>query len=149
MPLPLKITGVGRYLPKRVVPSSEVELMCGVRPGWIEQRTGVKERRWANGETSSFMGAEAAKEAVKDAGLSFRDIDLILNASGTPEQAIPDTSVLIQRELGLGEEPSPEKFEAYTTAQRHDDTRRVSVRAVQVQDAVVRCAVTGRLCSRR
>lgn len=103
MPLPLKITGVGRYLPNRVVPSSEVEQMCGVRPGWIEQRTGVKERRWVNGETNSFMGAEAAKEAVKDAGLSFRDIDLILNASGTPEQAIPDTSVLIQRELGLGE----------------------------------------------
>lgn len=102
MSLPLKIAGVGRYLPKRVVPSSEVEELCGLRPGWIERRTGVRERRWVNGETSSFMGALAAEEALANAGLELSDIDLILNASGTPQQAIPDMAALIQREMGMG-----------------------------------------------
>lgn len=104
MSLPLKIIGVGRYLPKRVVPSSEVERLCGIKPGWIERHTGVRERRWAEpSETNSYMGAQAAREAVADAGLALDDIDLILCASGTPEQTIPDNSALIQRELGLGE----------------------------------------------
>ena len=103
MSLPLKILGVGRYLPERVVPSSEVERLCGIKPGWIERHTGVKERRWVGPqETNSYMGANAAREAIEDAGLELSDIDLILCASGTPEQTIPDNSALIQRELGLG-----------------------------------------------
>jgi len=103
MALPLKIIGLGRYLPERVVPSREVEVLCGLPAGWIERRSGVRERRWAGGETSSFMGAQAAREAVAEAGLALTDIDLILNASGTPEQAIPDGGPLIQRQLGLGQ----------------------------------------------
>jgi 3-oxoacyl-[acyl-carrier-protein] synthase-3 len=100
--LPLKIAGVGRYLPERVVPSAEVEALCGLPAGWIERRSGVRERRWVSGETSSFMGAAAAREAAADAGLALTDLDLILNASGTPEQAIPDGGPLVQRQLGLG-----------------------------------------------
>jgi len=104
MSLPLKILGVGRYLPKRVVTSAEVERLCGIKPGWIERHTGVKERRWVGpGETNSTMGAAAAREAIADSGLQLSDIDLILCASGTPEQTIPDNSALIQRELGLGQ----------------------------------------------
>ncbi len=102
MPLPLKLIGLGRYLPERVVPSREVEALCGLPAGWIERRSGVRERRWATTETSSYMGAQAAREAVAEAGLALTDIDLILNASGTPEQAIPDGGPLIQRQLGLG-----------------------------------------------
>ncbi len=103
MSLPMKIIGVGRYLPERVVTSTEVERLCGIKPGWIERHTGVKERRWVNSrESNSFMGAAAAREAIKDAGLTLEDIDLILCAAGTPEQTIPDNSALLQRELGLG-----------------------------------------------
>lgn len=103
MSLPMKILGVGRYLPERIVPSSEVEEICGIKPGWIERRTGVRERRWVGpGETNSIMGAKAARDAIADAGLKLEDIDLILCSSGTPEQAIPDNSALIHRELGLG-----------------------------------------------
>ncbi|MGD9739405.1 MAG: 3-oxoacyl-[acyl-carrier-protein] synthase III C-terminal domain-containing protein [Bauldia sp.] len=99
----MKIIGVGRYLPERVVTSSEVERLCGIKPGWIERHTGVKERRWVNSrESNSYMGAAAAREAIKDAGLTLEDIDLILCAAGTPEQTIPDNSALLQRELGLG-----------------------------------------------
>ena len=101
-PQPLKIAGVGHYLPKRVVQSSEVEKLCDLEEGWIERKQGVRERRWIEDETTSFMAAQAATEAMADAGMEFTDIDLLMNASGTPEQLIPDTACLVQRELGLG-----------------------------------------------
>jgi len=105
--IPLKIIGLGRYLPKRIVPSSELEAMCGLSAGWVERRNGVRERRWVTDETSSFMSAEAAREALDEAKLKPEQLDLIINASGTGEQAIPDTGVLIQRQLGLGKSGIP------------------------------------------
>ncbi len=84
------------------MPSAEVEARCGLPAGWIERRSGVRERHWATTETASYMGAQAAREAVAEAGLALSDIDLIVNASGTPEQAIPDGGPLVQRQLGLG-----------------------------------------------
>lgn len=105
--LPLKIIGHGRYLPKRVVTNSEVEALCGLSAGWVERRNGVRERRWVTDETSSFMSAEAAREALDEAKLKPDQLDLIINASGTGEQAIPDTGSLIQRQLGLGKSGIP------------------------------------------
>ena len=67
--LPLKIIGHGRYLPKRIVPSSELEAMCGVPAGWVERRNGVRERRWVTDETSSFMSASAAAPSSGDTKL--------------------------------------------------------------------------------
>ncbi len=101
--LRLKIAGIGRYLPTRVVSSDEVAQLCGLPRGWIEEHGGVSQRRWArpeDGETNSWMGARAAEAAIVDAGVALADIDLILNASGTVEQAIPDGGPLLQRELG-------------------------------------------------
>lgn len=103
----IKIAGLGRYLPSRIVPNAEVEALCGLPAGWIEQRTGVKERRWAAAETHAHMAAAAAREAVANAGLSLADIDLIINASGTQEQSIPDGGPLLQAELGLAESGVP------------------------------------------
>lgn len=100
-PIPIKIAGLGRYLPERIVLNSEVEQLCGLPPGWIERRTGVVERRWVGDETNAFMAAQAAREAVAQAELSLEDIDLIINASGTQAQAIPDGGPLLQHELGL------------------------------------------------
>ena len=62
-PLPLKIAGIGRYVPDRVVPSAELEARLGLAPGWIERKQGVRERRWVESgrETNSFMGARAAR----------------------------------------------------------------------------------------
>lgn len=105
--MPLKIIGLGRYLPKRVVPSSELEALCGVPAGWVERRNGVRERRWVTDETSSFMSSQAALEALEEAKLKPNQLDLIINASGTGEQAIPDTGALIQRQLGLGNSGIP------------------------------------------
>ena len=105
--MPLKMIGFGRYLPKRIVPSSELEAMCGVPAGWVERRNGVRERRWVTDETSSFMSGQAAIEALDEAKLKPNQLDLIINASGTGEQAIPDTGALIQRHLGLGNSGIP------------------------------------------
>ena len=105
--IPLKIIGLGRYLPKRIVPSSELEALCGVPAGWVERRNGVRERRWVTDETSSFMSSQAALEALDEAKLKPNQLDLIINASGTGEQAIPDTGALIQRQLGLGNSGIP------------------------------------------
>ncbi len=105
--LPLKIIGLGRYLPSRIVPNSVLEKMCGVPAGWVERRNGVRERRWVADETSSFMSAQAAREALDEAGLKPDQLGLIINASGTGEQALPDTSALIQRQLGLGKSGIP------------------------------------------
>jgi 3-oxoacyl-[acyl-carrier-protein] synthase-3 len=99
---PLQIIGAGRYVPERVVTAQEVEALCGLKAGWIARRAGVLERRWATGETAVFMGAAAAREAMAAAKLDLNELDLILNASGTVQQAIPDGAALLQRELGLG-----------------------------------------------
>lgn len=113
-PLSLKIAGLGHYLPDRIVPNAEVEALCALPAGWIAERTGVRERRWVNGETQLFMAAQAAREAVAQAGLPLAAIDLIINASGTQSQAIPDNGPLLQRELGLGESGIP-SFSVHAT----------------------------------
>lgn len=105
--LPLRIAGVGRYLPSRVVSNEELEARCGLPAGWIERRNGVRERRWVDGERASFMAAQAALEALDEAGMKPGGLDLIINASATGEQALPDTGSLIQRELGLGSSGIP------------------------------------------
>lgn len=102
-PQPVQILGLGRYLPRRVVPSEELELRFDRdRPaGWIAEAQGVRERRWVDDETASLMGAEAAREALAGAGLEPGQLSLIINASGTTEQAIPDGAPLLQRQLGI------------------------------------------------
>ncbi len=107
-PLPMKIIGCGRYMPRRVVTNEELEARCELPAGWIETKTGVRERRWVErDESSTFMGAMAAREALDDAGIAPADIDLIMNASGSPPRALPDGGHLIQRELGLGRSGIP------------------------------------------
>ena len=100
---PIKISGVGRYVPERRVPNREVEALCGLPEGWAERKNGVKQRFWADPrrETNAYMGAAASLEAIKKANLKPEEIDLILNASGTFEQILPDGAALLQRGLGL------------------------------------------------
>ena len=106
----VKITGLGRYLPRRVVTSEALQEQFGVESAFSVERSGVKQRYWADpdsGETASWMGAQAAAEALGEARLAATDLDLILNASGTPEQVIPDGAPLIQRHLEIGDSGIP------------------------------------------
>lgn len=96
-----KIFGSGKYLPKRIVTSAEIDKRIGVPEGWSERKSGVKIRHFVEDETASFMGKMAANNALENAGLSIHDIDCIIGASGTMEQPIPCNAALIQKELGL------------------------------------------------
>ncbi|HJT56890.1 MAG TPA: ketoacyl-ACP synthase III [Ktedonobacteraceae bacterium] len=102
--LPVKIAGLGWYLPERRVTNAELEEQLGISADWIERATGVRERRYVSrGETAVTMGAAAAHMALRHAGLEVSDIDAIIGASSTPQQAIPCTAALLQRELGAPE----------------------------------------------
>lgn len=105
-PLRVQIAGVGRYLPPRVVTSEEIEAIFNLEPG-LAQRTGVNTRRWCTDDTAITMAAASAAEACADAGISPDQLDLIIYASGTPHQAIPDGAHLVQRQMGLGKSGIP------------------------------------------
>jgi 3-oxoacyl-[acyl-carrier-protein] synthase III len=96
----VKLAGLGKSLPRRVVKSAELEERLGLEPGWIERKTGVAERRYVTDETASSLGAEAARAALERARVRLSDVELLICASGTMEQTIPCTAVLIQRALG-------------------------------------------------
>lgn len=105
----VRIAGLGRYLPQRRVPSAEIEQRAGMPPGWALQNSGVAFRHWAQPERerASWMGAQAAMQACEQAGIEPSMLDLIVNASGSAERAIPDGGPLLQRELGLGRSGIP------------------------------------------
>lgn len=100
-PFPVHITGIGKYIPERVLDSAQLEQECGLPEGWCIEHFGIRQRRWVDGETQSIMGARAAEEAIGDAGLDPWDIDFIINASLTFERKIPDGGPMIHRHLGL------------------------------------------------
>lgn len=101
--LPITIAGLGYYLPERRVDNAELEAKLGIPEGWIERVAGVRERRYASGETSAGMAAAAGRQALAAAGMSPGDLDAIIGASAAPQQAIPCTAVFVQRELGAPE----------------------------------------------
>jgi 3-oxoacyl-[acyl-carrier-protein] synthase-3 len=99
-PLAVKIAGVGKYLPERVVTSAELEKQLNIPTGWVEQTTGVRSRRYANSETVTEMATAAARDALCMAGMQPVDLDAIIGASASVRQAIPCTAAYVQRELG-------------------------------------------------
>jgi 3-oxoacyl-[acyl-carrier-protein] synthase-3 len=111
-PLPLKIAGLGRYLPERIVSSREFEAEYSLEEGWCERKQGIVERRRINDESIALMAARAAAEAIKDAGLTVADIDLLLNASNSFDCVAPDQSIPIRRELKLAN-PRAASFSIY------------------------------------
>jgi 3-oxoacyl-[acyl-carrier-protein] synthase-3 len=99
--LPVKIAGLGYYLPARRVTNAELEVELGIPPGWVERRAGVCERRYAaSGETAVGMAGSAARSALKSAGVKADHLDAIIGASSGPQQLIPCTAALVQREIG-------------------------------------------------
>ena len=107
----VRIAGLGRYLPRRIVTNAEIEQRGGFAAGAVEQtRCGVKQRHecdFQNGEGPIENAARAVRKALAAAGRSLSDVDLIINASGIPRQAVPDDASLLQRALGLGSSGVP------------------------------------------
>src|SRR4030042_831504 len=95
------IVGLGCYLPQKRITNKDLEKMVETTDEWIMTRTGIKERRIAPKEIcTSDLGAEAAKLAMKDAGLKPEDINLIITATVTGDMAFPATSCVIQNKIG-------------------------------------------------
>ncbi len=95
-----RIIGSGAYLPKRVLTNQDLQKMVNISDECIVTRTGIKERSIASdNEFTSDMGVAAAKKALKAAGKSAQEIDLILVATITPDYIFPSTAALIQSAL--------------------------------------------------
>jgi len=95
------IIGVGEYLPKKVLTNADLEKMVDTSDEWIITRTGIKERHLVSeGEATSDLATNAAREALKDAGLVAEDLDLIIVATITPDMQFPSTACFVQNNLG-------------------------------------------------
>ncbi|MFC6223149.1 3-oxoacyl-ACP synthase III family protein [Hymenobacter artigasi] len=97
------IAGVGHYVPSRVVKNAELEPMMNTSDAWIQERTGIQERRWfeEGKDTTANMGANAARKALEMAGVEANDVQLIVFATLSPDYFFPGSGVLMQRELGM------------------------------------------------
>lgn len=100
-----KIAGIGKYLPANVVTNNDLLQYMDTSDEWIQERTGIKERRYAHRteETTTTMGVEAAKIAIERAGLTPQDIDFIVFATLSPDYYFPGCGVLLQRALQMKE----------------------------------------------
>jgi 3-oxoacyl-[acyl-carrier-protein] synthase-3 len=95
------ITAVGSCLPERVLTNAEVGKMVGEDESWILALTGIRERRLAgDNEFTSHLASEAARRALRNAGLGGDQIDLIVLATNTPDMHFPATACLVQAKLG-------------------------------------------------
>jgi 3-oxoacyl-[acyl-carrier-protein] synthase-3 len=100
--LGIRILGTGEYRPAKIMQSGEFDNRWNKPAGWTARHTGIQERRYAGSEeTSSRMGAAAARDALERAGLTARNVDCVISACSVMEQAIPTNAVLIHRELEL------------------------------------------------
>lgn len=100
-----RIAGIGYYVPKNVYTNQELTRFMDTSDEWIQERTGIKERRFADrlSETTTTMGIEAAKIAIERAGTTAEEIDFIVFATLSPDYYFPGCGVLLQREMGMKE----------------------------------------------
>jgi 3-oxoacyl-[acyl-carrier-protein] synthase-3 len=95
------VLGTGSYLPERELTNDELSQTVDTNDEWISTRTGIRARRIAaDDEYPSHMGAEAARVAMADAGVSADEIDLIICATSTPDMIYPSTACFIQAMIG-------------------------------------------------
>jgi 3-oxoacyl-[acyl-carrier-protein] synthase-3 len=96
-----KISGVGCFVPEKILSNHDLEKMVNTSDEWITSRTGIKERRTAGkNESTSDLAAKAAKNALKDARVKASDIDLIIVATLTPDHLMPSTATIVQHKIG-------------------------------------------------
>src|SRR5436189_5093571 len=100
-----RIAGIGSYVPKQVFTNKDLIKYMDTSDEWIQERTGIKERRFADrtGETTTTMAVEASKIAIERAGITPQDIDFIVFATLSPDYYFPGCGVLVQRAMKMKE----------------------------------------------
>lgn len=99
-----RIIGLGHYVPSNVVTNDDLSKIMDTSDEWIQERTGIKERRWAiegEGETTFTFGLNAAKKAIERSGIDKDDIDFIVFATLSPDYYFPGPGVQIQEALDI------------------------------------------------
>ena len=97
-----QIIGFGSYLPKKIVTNDDLAKKLNTSDEWIRQRTGIAQRHIAaDDELTSDIATNAARTALKDAGLEADAVDLIILATATPDNAFPATATRVQSNLGV------------------------------------------------
>ncbi|MCY4189775.1 MAG: ketoacyl-ACP synthase III [Rhodospirillaceae bacterium] len=96
------VTGIGAYLPDKVLSNAALEIKIETSDAWIQARTGIKQRHLAaDGELTSDLALAASRNALADAGVSGKDLDLIVLATTTPDSTFPATATKVQAALGM------------------------------------------------
>jgi 3-oxoacyl-[acyl-carrier-protein] synthase-3 len=96
------VTGVGHYLPDRVVENAEFETTLDTSDAWIRSRSGIERRHFAaEGQATSDLATRAARAALQDAGLEPDDIDAIIVATSTADLTFPSAATMVQSELKM------------------------------------------------
>jgi 3-oxoacyl-[acyl-carrier-protein] synthase III len=100
-----KIAGIGKYVPENIVTNNDLTQYIDTSDEWIQERTGIKERRYAHRtqETTTTMGVKAAEVALQRAGITAQDVDFIIFATLSPDYYFPGCGVLLQRAMKMGE----------------------------------------------
>ena len=97
----VEIKSLATYVPPRLLTNADLEKMVDTTDEWILQRTGIRQRHIVDpGVATSDLAAEAAREAIKRAGLTPADIDLIVVGTVTPDMLFPSTACLVQHKIG-------------------------------------------------
>ena len=95
------VTGVGSFLPEKVVTNADLALFVDTTDEWIVDRTGIRQRHQArDDQPTSDLATEAARRALIDAGKTPADVDLIIVATTTPDMTFPATAAIVQKKLG-------------------------------------------------
>ncbi|EHS58733.1 3-oxoacyl- synthase III (beta-ketoacyl-ACP synthase III) [Paenibacillus sp. Aloe-11] len=98
---PVGVIGTGKYVPEKILTNKDLEEMVETSDEWIVSRTGIQERHIAAPEqATSDLAYEAAIKALKSAGMTAEDLDLIIVATVTPDMAFPSTACILQDKLG-------------------------------------------------
>jgi 3-oxoacyl-[acyl-carrier-protein] synthase III len=97
-----RIIGCGAYLPETILTNAEISQRVDTSDEWIQERTGIRERRVVrDGEMTSHLAVEASRRALADAGIEASDLDLIVCATTTPDETFPAVATVIQSRLGM------------------------------------------------
>jgi 3-oxoacyl-[acyl-carrier-protein] synthase-3 len=102
-----RITGIGRHVPPKVVTNDDLSKLMDTNDEWIQQRTGIRERHYSEGWTGAAdMGAEAAREALAQAGRRAEEMDCVIFATLSADYEMPSSACVLQDRLGIGGMPA-------------------------------------------